>query len=230
MKLEIHRLSYHNRVILFGFTAKSQWEKSGDHSPDMIRESLQSMPGFKESQLAYLRQIHSGTLYYVREGGLAGEGDGLLSDQPFLTLTIQTADCLPVLFWDTMHPWIAIAHAGWKGLKNHILQNTLDTLREKIGSLRHLQIWIGPGLKSCHFEVTEEFLPNFPDSSFHHEHGRFFFDPIIFIKSVFAAYGIKDSQIFIDPACTYCNPEFFSYRRDQRTPNRHVFFIQQLSV
>ena len=51
--------------------------------------------------------------------------DAIVTATPGLTLSILTADCQPVLMYDRKSKIIGAAHAGWKGSKLGILQNTI---------------------------------------------------------------------------------------------------------
>ena len=41
--------------------------------------------------------------------------DGLITDEPGVTLVTYYADCVPLYFVDPVHRAIGLAHAGWRG-------------------------------------------------------------------------------------------------------------------
>ena len=46
---------------------------------------------------------------------VVGEGDGHITRQPGLLLTVTLADCVPVFIADPVHRAVALLHAGWRG-------------------------------------------------------------------------------------------------------------------
>ncbi|HUK86494.1 MAG TPA: laccase domain-containing protein, partial [Terriglobales bacterium] len=66
--------------------------------------------------LVTLRQIHSDLIHCVdRVPEATLVGDGLVTATPRLLLTVQTADCLPVILIDARHQTVDVLHAGWRG-------------------------------------------------------------------------------------------------------------------
>ena len=61
-----------------------------------------------------LLQIHSSIIHLARTD-FKLVGDGLFTDRKGLVLYIQTADCLPMIFYHPSKKILAILHAGWKG-------------------------------------------------------------------------------------------------------------------
>ena len=49
-------------------------------------------------------------------------GDGLMSREPGLLLTIRIADCLPVLLVDPRRRAVAVVHAGWRGALARVIE------------------------------------------------------------------------------------------------------------
>lgn len=56
--------------------------------------------------------------------------DGMVTDIPGIILTLRTADCCPVLFYDARNRIIGAAHAGWRGALYGIIENTLQLMLE----------------------------------------------------------------------------------------------------
>ena len=62
-------------------------------------------------------------------------------------LCISTADCIPVLCYDTRRKVIAAIHAGWRGTVKRIVEKTLDKMVELYGTKgEDVQAYIGPGI------------------------------------------------------------------------------------
>ncbi len=173
-----------------------------------------------------MEQIHSGKVVVVEQPGFQGEGDAMICKIPDILLTIKVADCIPVIFWDIRSPVIAAVHAGWKGLKNRIIENTLEHLLSSGISSKNIMALIGPHLKKCHFEVTGEFTSYFPESYFEERNNRLYFDPTSYLYHLLSDIVPIPAQNIIDfSTCTYCDPFCYSYRRDHKTENRQLGYI-----
>src|SRR6202021_3065113 len=78
-----------------------------------------------------------------------------------------TADCLPLIFYDTYNEVCAIVHAGWRGSVQGIavkalqrLQNTFNTQRE------NLRIFLGPCAGMCCYSVGQDLIDEVKKFSF----------------------------------------------------------------
>ena len=105
-----------------------------------------------------MQQIHSAqVLRTALSEGCEGEGDALITNQPGVTLSIRTADCLPILLADLKHRAIAAVHAGWRGTAAKILEATLERMHHEFGTEPgHVVAAIGPGIGVCCYEVGAE--------------------------------------------------------------------------
>lgn len=132
--------------------------------------------------LAGLRQIHSSLVYRVRSessgsleynpSGCAPahvesqsrlpSGDALLTDQPGILLSVQTADCLPILLVDPARRAVAAVHAGWRGLLQRIAEKTVGEMQRVFHSRpEELRAAIGPSIRACCYEVGQEVVEAF---------------------------------------------------------------------
>ena len=113
--------------------------------------------------LVTLRQVHSDIIHCV--DAVPTEpltGDGLITNTPELLLTIQTADCLPVIVIDTKRHAIGVFHAGWHGTVQRIVEKGVGEMRKHFGTqARDVKTAIGPGIYGCCYEVGEEVVTKF---------------------------------------------------------------------
>lgn len=65
---------------------------------------------------------------------------------------VQTADCLPVLLCSRRGDWVAVAHAGWRGIAANVLQ---ATVRAYPGLPENLLAWLGPAISAEFYEVDD---------------------------------------------------------------------------
>ena len=110
----------------------------GDQPERVLRnyEILGQAVGFAPEQTVFTRQTHTDIVARVgRENRGEGlfrpvepERDGLVTDEPGVTLTIFTADCTPILFYDPVRQAVGAAHAGWRGTAAGIAARTVEAM------------------------------------------------------------------------------------------------------
>ncbi len=114
-------------------------------------------------ELVTLRQIHSDVIHSI-EGRLAQapRGDAAVTRAAGLLLSVQTADCLPILLVDAKRRAVAAVHAGWRGTLQRITEKTLGRMRMLYGT-RPAEVLaaIGPGIGACCYEVGHEVVQAF---------------------------------------------------------------------
>jgi polyphenol oxidase len=166
----------------------------------------------------WLNQTHTTKCIRVEEDDNR-EADAAITQKREFPLVIMTADCLPIVLCNKAGTEIAAIHAGWRGLANGIIENTLKKLISKNESML---AWIGPSIcKSC-FEIGKEVYDSFT--------GNYPFTKETFninLKSSYAnlpkmaelilnANGVK--SVYHSDACTYeLKNKFYSYRREKQT-------------
>lgn len=144
--------------------------------------------------------------------------DASTASSPNVVCSVLTADCLPILLSNQKGDWVAAIHAGWRGLLNGIIENTLSLYRSNTSDLL---AWLGPAISQAKFEVGEDvrqlFLTkNANDDIFFKAYGK---------KYLADLYGIARNKltqqgvaVYGGHFCTHQQPElFFSYRRDGET-------------
>ncbi len=149
--------------------------------------------------------------------------DALVTDVPGYCLCISTADCVPVLLYDTRRKVVAAVHAGWRGTVQRILQKTLTVMAEVYGTVpEDVSAGIGPSISAASFEVGEEVRQAFSEAGFdmprisfrHEDTGKCHIDLWEANRLQLLESGIAAAHIEIAGICTYRNCEqFFSARR-----------------
>ncbi len=66
---------------------------------------------------------------------------------------VMTADCLPVLFCNRAGTEVAAAHAGWRGLCEGVLEETVACFKDEPANI---MAWLGPAIGPRAFEVGPE--------------------------------------------------------------------------
>jgi len=172
------------------------------------------------NHLQTVHQIHSADVVTLTAPlDIRPRADAMVTATPGIALGILTADCQPVLFANAIAGVIGAAHAGWRGVKDGVLEATLDAM-EALGATRANTVAvIGPCISQAAYEVGPEFVEGFLDDN--PDHARFFaagkddralFDLPAFGLARLRAAGVGHAEW--TRHCTYSDPErFFSYRR-----------------
>lgn len=146
--------------------------------------------------------------------------DALVSDRPQICLCISTADCIPVMCYDTRLNVIAAIHAGWRGTVARISEKTLHAMARIYGTKgEDVVACIGPGISQEAFEVGDEVYEAFRKEGFDMERiasrrEKWHIDLQEANRIQLLASGIRPANIEQTGICTYGNPaDFFSARR-----------------
>ena len=151
--------------------------------------------------------------------------DALLTNVAGTALLIRSADCLPIVFADPARGVVGIAHAGWRGLAASLPARVVAAFRHAYHShSRELRVAIGPGIRSCCYEVGPEFHARF--TPFVHERGKRTCDLIGVALDQLRRCGIRPDRVTDAQVCTSCETErWFSLRREGPSTGRLTSFI-----
>ncbi len=160
----------------------------------------------------------------TRERGYA-DVDGLITNEPGLTLSTFFADCVPLYFADTKNCAIGLSHSGWRGTVGRMGRATLEAMRREFGTEpEHVVCAIGPSICQDCYEVSqdvaEQFMQEFPG---HRQeiltdkgNGKYQLDLWRANEIVLLEAGIRKEHLSVTDICTCCNPrELFSHRASQ---------------
>ncbi len=147
--------------------------------------------------------------------------DALITQLPGVCLGVSTADCVPLIFFDSIRKVIAVAHAGWRGTCARIAEKTLMTMTEKFGcNAADILVSIGPSISAEVYEVGNEVLKSFENAGFDtkeiftERNDSVYLDLWEANRQSLLNVGIKSEHIEIAGICTYTEHErFFSARR-----------------
>jgi hypothetical protein len=129
-------------------------------APDNVMQNRQLLMQLGDLPAApcWLEQTHSTRAIDLTHWQPGTEADACYSRQAGQVGVVMTADCLPVLFCDRQGEQVAAAHAGWRGLLNGVLEQTLDLFS---GPKSDILAWLGPAIGPRQFEVGKEVFDAF---------------------------------------------------------------------
>jgi YfiH family protein len=189
--------------------------KHVEENRNLIKKDLQ-LP----SDPMWLDQVHGSSVLSLDENPSNNTADAAYTNKAGVVCAVLTADCLPVTFCDRAGVHIAIAHAGWRGLVNGVLENTLQSIpvaNEKI------MCWLGPAIGPKKFEVGEEVVEQFvtidemhKNAFFEQINKKYLADIYQLARNVLTKHNVQD--VYSNDHCTFRErKKFYSYRRDGET-------------
>jgi YfiH family protein len=206
-----------------------------DDNADCLAQNYQAVAramAIASDALFFTRQVHGANVVQVDSPEQATpQADALITQQPGICICVQTADCLPILLYDTKNSAIAAIHSGWRGTVQHILVRTLEAMKKAYGtSPSDVVAGIGPGISQDVYEVGAEVVKAVQEA-FPYTWQQLIKPGISEDKAMLdlwhanhqllAASGVRTNQIAMAKLCTFSNPrQFFSARRDGKKTGR----------
>ena len=201
--------------------------------PERVRENydiLGQALGFDAHRAVLSRQVHSSIVLPVGQAQWGAglythhmpDCDALVTNTPGTALVVFTADCTPILFWDSVTGAVGAAHAGWRGTASAIAARTVERMQAYFGSRpENIRAAIGPNIGACHFE-TDADVPQALRSAFGQEMesyirpqgDKFYVDLKAVNAWVLRQAGVTNIDVSGD--CTVCQSDrFWSHRVTQ---------------
>ena len=159
--------------------------------------------------------------------------DGLVTDDPAVTLVTGHADCMAFYFFDPVRRCIGLAHAGWRGALGRIGAQAVHMLCEQYGSdPKNILAGVGPSICQRHFEVDEglgeQFAKAFPLTACKTDGatGKAHVDLWQVAVSQLLEARISAAHISLSGVCTYEDERLYSYRRDKLKTGGMAAFLR----
>ncbi|OCG22158.1 peptidoglycan editing factor PgeF [Gilliamella apicola] len=221
-------------VSLAPFASLNMGNRTGDNLEHIVENRRRIIQTEQiPSEPYWLTQIHSTIALDISQIALqppmgninshqSFEADASYTNQPKQVSVVLTADCMPVLFCTTKGDEVAAAHAGWRGLCNGILE---ETVKKFSSPPSKIIAWMGPAISAKKFEVGIEVKQQFEEVDpkaqiafrlIDSTEQKYLANLYLIAKQRLQALGI--TQIFGGDYCTYTEQDkFFSYRRENNT-------------
>ena len=176
--IQSKKLSKHKKII-HGFFNRKGGKSNG------IYKSLNCGPGSNDKKInvkknlklvkkklgknirdiVLLNQIHSNKFIFIDKKFKFNKNkfkaDAIITDQKKIPIAVLTADCVPILLYDTKKNIIAALHAGWKGAFKGIISKVVNFMLRKGSERKDIIAAIGPCINAQSYNVKENFKKKF---------------------------------------------------------------------
>lgn len=173
----------------------------------------------EKNKLILMHQTHSNRVKIINEKNYKKKinADAMVTKMKSTALGVVTADCVPIILYDTRNEVIGCIHAGWKGAFSGIIKNTISKFK-KINNNNNIYASVGPCIGKKNYEVDLVFFKKFVRKS--HSNKKYFssknsqkkfFDLRKFVTDKLLDCKVKIDQVDHDTFAEKSN--FYSYRR-----------------
>ncbi|MBC5628426.1 peptidoglycan editing factor PgeF [Clostridium sp. NSJ-6] len=220
------------KVNIVFSTAK--YDRSFNRNNDEGLKNIESLKvDFNVNEVVYLHQIHSDNVFVFNNNAkefIEREGDAIVTNKENVIIGAFTADCVPVVLVDEVEGVIAAIHSGWKGTFNSITKKSIEKMIQEYGTrIENIKVYIGPHIRQCCYEVSEELKERFLDKTKIDENELFNGRNLSMERCILEdlrSLKIEEDNIYTINLCTYCEEEIklFSYRKSVGTYGRLFTF------
>jgi len=179
--------------------------------------------GIKKKRLILMHQTHSNKLMIINKKNRylkKIDSDAIITRLKNHGIGVVTADCVPILIYDSYNHAIACIHAGWKGALNGIIENTIKKFK-KLNKKNDLHACVGPCIGMNSYEVDLNFYKRFvararKNTIYFSSKNKYkkLFNLRKFVGDKLLKFGVKIDHINRD---TFKEKKhFFSYRRSTK--------------
>ncbi|MCK5632148.1 peptidoglycan editing factor PgeF [bacterium] len=193
----------------------------------------------KLDRVVFLKQTHSNQGEVITSKRHAKgirsftiEGDYLITNVPCVGLGVMTADCLPIVLYDSFNQVVAAVHAGWRGSAKTVVLKALSRMEKEFGTkATNIRAFFGPSAKVCCYTVGDDMLEKLEDFEFIdrvvQQRGKEnYFDLPVFNKLLLQSVGVKSDEIKMQyNLCTMCDKSLHSHRRDGKKAGRQMTVV-----
>lgn len=140
-------------------------------SPDDLRRIITTVLP-QSIRVIRAQQTHSTNIKIISshtDNDQPQDTDGLITKEPLVALTIHTADCVPILYYDSTSSMIGISHQGWKGSLNNMAGTMIHAMLAYGASIDTLQAAVGPCICKKHYLIDSTraslFIERYPKAA-----------------------------------------------------------------
>ncbi|QQG44821.1 MAG: peptidoglycan editing factor PgeF [Candidatus Roizmanbacteria bacterium] len=164
--------------------------------------------------------------------------DGVITEDEGVFITVQTADCIPLILVDKKIGIIGVSHQGWRGLLKRLPIKMVQKMVEMGSQVKDVVASIGPAIGVCCYEIGEDYYHDFQEEFesyvnkiFKVKGGKFYLNLNLLTFLLLIDAGVKKENIDFFPFCTKCQKDkFYSFRREGKSLEGEMFsFIMKRS-
>tara|TARA_B100000767_G_scaffold79589_1_gene76279 strand:+ start:335 stop:1057 length:723 start_codon:yes stop_codon:yes gene_type:complete len=179
------------------------------------------------SSPVWINQIHSNVSVNADSILSIVNADASYSKNPGTVCAVLTADCLPVFVTNKNGSIVGIAHAGWRGLVDGVIESLIESFE---CNKEDLIVHLGPAISQLSYEVGIDVKLKYVSKNknfkncFTFINDKYYLDLYDAARIVLKGHGI--SSISGSNNCTYRKEDqYFSYRRDGHQSGRMAHLI-----
>ena len=175
----------------------------------------------------WINQTHSKMSVDADSTSSIVNADASYSKKPGTVCGVLTADCLPVFICNKEGTAVGIAHAGWRGLVDGVIESLIESLD---CNGEDLIAHLGPAISQLSFEVGGEVKSQYLsknknfENCFSYLNNKYYLDLYEAARIVLKGLGVN--SISGGDRCSYKeSDQYFSYRRDGKSSGRMAHLI-----
>ena len=244
--LQVYLSNYlkNNHGIIFCFTTSKSVQGNGGsdsfnidyyagESEGNVRKNREMIlkilePG-KNRKIYSAKQVHGTNILSINKNmnlesdNIMKEADCLITDLKNIPIMVMGADCNLILMTDINNKVIAVVHAGWRGTLQELAVKVISYMKRNFGSKsKDIFVAFGPSIRKCCYKIDSNVLKKFTDkfglgSFFTKKDNDIYLDLVNLNHMQLEKSGISGENIYDCGKCTYCDGDFFSYRRNKVT-------------
>lgn len=208
-----------------GFTTRS----AGDMRKIQVVKDFFQQNEIVPRKIVLLEQIHSVNVsipdvLHLGDVEILEESDGVVTQEEGVILTVRTADCIPILFYDPVKKIIGASHQGWRGSVKNLVKHTILKMQDLGSHPSNIHMSMGPAIGMCCYTVDldryvlfMEEMERFEKHIFKPHGDEFHLNLVRLNYELAQEAGVQDRNIDFFPFCTSCDEKrFYSYRRQYK--------------
>ena len=199
--------------------------KGSKDSKNNIKKNLNFIAkkmSVRSDNLILMHQTHSNKVIEIKKNNYKKKifADAMITKAKGFSISVLTADCVPIILYDAKNKIIGCIHAGWRGAFNEIIKNTIFKIK-KIGKNNKIYASVGPCIGSKNYEVDNVFYNKFVSKN---RKNKIYFSNKNKSKMIFNLRGyvtdkLKELKVIVDQVNhdTFAEKNnFFSFRRSSK--------------